>query len=158
MKIDLSAVPVRSGTGYPKRFHHVRGDIAARSWQAVGDAAGLTMFGVNRCVLPPGAVSSLRHWHTREDELVVVLEGELVMVTDEGETIMRAGDIAGFPKGHEDGHCFVNRSDRAATFLAIGNRSPDDECFYSDVNLRAESERQGGRYVSRSGVPYDDCP
>lgn len=155
-KIDLEKVPIKSGSGYPKRFQRVRGDIAAKRWQAVGDAAGLTVFGVNRMVLDPGAVSSLRHWHTHEDEFVVVLEGELAMITDEGETMMRAGDMAGFPKGVQNGHCFVNRSPAPAVFLAIGNRSEDDECFYSEVDLRVRSEKQGGGFVSRDGKPYED--
>jgi uncharacterized cupin superfamily protein len=155
-KIDLEKVPYKSGSSYPKRFQQVRGDIAAKRWQGVGDAAGLTVFGVNRMVMEPGAASSLRHWHTHEDEFVVVLEGELVMVTDEGETTMRAGDMVGFPKGVENGHCFVNRSEAVAVFLAIGNRSEDDECFYVDVDMRARSERQGGGYVSRAGEPYVD--
>jgi uncharacterized cupin superfamily protein len=155
-KIHLDEIPFKTGTGYPKRFHHVRGNIAAKRWQPVGDAAGLTAFGVNRMVLEPGAVSSLRHWHTHEDEFVVVLEGELVMVTDEGETLLRAGEMAGFPKGVENGHCFMNRSSAPATFLAIGNRSAEDECIYSEVDLRLRSEKQGGGFVSRDGVPYEE--
>src|SRR5688572_16888395 len=82
--IDLDKVPIKSGSSYPKQFHQVRGNIAAKKWQPVGDAAGLTMFGVNRMMMEPGAASSLRHWHTHEDELVVILEGELVLITNEG--------------------------------------------------------------------------
>ena len=153
--IDLDKVPIKSGSSYPKQFHQVRGNIAAKKWQPVGDAAGLTMFGVNRMMMEPGAASSLRHWHTHEDEFVVILEGELVLITNEGETVMRAGDMAGFPKGVDNGHCLVNRSKSPAIFLAIGNRDPDDECIYADVDMRARSDRQGGGYVSRDGVPYD---
>lgn len=157
-KLDLSTVPVSSGTRYPRRFHHVLGDISARRWQRVGDAAGLSRFGVNRVVLAPGAVSSLRHWHTTEEEFVVVLEGEAVMRTDDGETLMRAGDMVGFPARFENGHCFINRSAAPAVLLAVGMRDDDDETNYSDVDLFAKSERNGGGFVSRAGTPYDDTP
>lgn len=93
MKIDVGKVPAIQRTGYPKRFHQAGGNILLRRWQELGDAAGLTQFGVNRVVIAPGGMSSLRHWHTDEDEFVVMLEGELVMITDEGEALMRAGDI-----------------------------------------------------------------
>jgi uncharacterized cupin superfamily protein len=157
-KLDLSTVPVNTGTKYPRRFNLTRGDIAARRWQRVGEAAGLTRFGVNRVVLAPGAASSLRHWHTHEEEFVVVLEGEAVMITDDGETPMRAGDMAGFPAHFENGHCFVNRSSAPAVLLAMGTRDEDDETHYSDVDLHARSDRDGGGYVSRAGARYDDTP
>jgi uncharacterized cupin superfamily protein len=155
-KIDLSSVLVRQRTGYPKRFHKVGGDILLRRWQELGDAAGLTQFGVNRVVLPPGAASSLRHWHTDEDEFILMLEGELVLVTDEGETRMRAGDMAGFAKGRENGHHFLNRSAKDAVLIAIGTRSATDVCFYSDVDMKVDS--RDNRYVTRAGVPYEDIP
>lgn len=154
-KIDLSAIPARTGTGYPKRFHHVNGDIPSRSVQPVG--RGLEAFGANRCVLPPGSASSLRHYHTHEDELVIVLSGQLVMLTDEGETPMGPGDVASFPAGSTNAHCFVNRSSEPAVFFAIGNNHPDDECFYPDVGMRAKASSAGGGYVSReTGEPYPD--
>lgn len=156
MKIDLESVPVIRRTGYPKRFHRTGGDILLRSWQALGDAAGLTQFGVNRVVLAPGGMSSLRHWHTDEDEFVVMLEGELVLVTDEGDTVLAAGDMAGFAKGVADGHHLVNRSAKDAVFLAIGTRSEADVCFYSDVDMMVAN--RDNRYVTRAGVPYDDVP
>ncbi len=157
-KLDLTQVPVQSGTRYPRRFNSVNGDITARRWQRVGEAAGLTDLGVNRVVLEPGVVSSLRHWHTHDDEMAVVLEGEVVMITNEGETVMRKGEMAGFPKGAQNGHCFVNRSATPVVILAIGGRSPDDETFYSEVDLHAPSDASGKGYQSRAGVPYDDVP
>jgi uncharacterized cupin superfamily protein len=157
-KLDLSTVPVNEGTKYPGRFNHTRGDIAARRWQRVGVAAGLSHIGVNRVVLAPGAASSLRHWHTRDEEFVVVLEGEAVMITDDGETLMRVGDMAGFPAQHSNGHCFVNRTSSPAVLLAIGTRDEDDETHYSEVDLFAHSDRDGGGYVSRAGERYDDTP
>jgi uncharacterized cupin superfamily protein len=150
-KLDLAALPFKDGTRYPKRYQQVNGDITARRWQGV--AVGLTAFGANRVVLPPGSVSSLRHWHTREDELVVVLEGELVMLTDEGETPMVAGDFASFPKGSTNAHCFVNRSAKQAVMLAIGNDDAADDCFYPDVGMRTKD----GVYVAQdTGEPYPD--
>jgi len=155
-KVDVSQVPTHVGSGYPKRFHHVNGNIPARSYQDV--ALGLTDFGANRCTLPPGSASSLRHYHTHDDELVVVLSGAVVMLTDEGETPMGPGDIASFPKGVTNAHCFANRSTEPAVILAIGKNDPDDECFYPDVDMRAKSPNQGGGYVSRTtGEPYTDA-
>ncbi|MEZ6022021.1 MAG: cupin domain-containing protein [Hyphomonadaceae bacterium] len=93
---------------------------------ASGDAAGLTQFGVNLVTLDPGVWSSQRHWHAKEDEFVYMLEGELVLVTDAGEEIMRAGDSAGFKAGVRDGHVLQNRSDKPARFLVVGGRDADD--------------------------------
>ena len=155
-KLELSTLPWASGTRYPRRFNQTHGDITARRWQRVGEAAGLQGFGVNRVVLAPGAVSSLRHWHTTEEEFVVVLEGQVVMLTNAGETPMQAGDMVGFPANFPDGHCFVNRSGAPAVLLGIGTRRDDDETHYSDVDLRAKADRDGGGYVSRAEQPYDD--
>jgi uncharacterized cupin superfamily protein len=153
-KIDLSSLPIRIGARYPKRFLQANGDTTLRQSQQV--AAGLTAFGANRTLLPPGAASSLRHYHTREDELVIVLSGELVMLTNAGETAMRAGDIASFPAGVEDAHTFVNRSSEPAVIVAIGNNSEDDVWFYPDVGMRGNNE---GGYVSiATGEPYPDDP
>jgi uncharacterized cupin superfamily protein len=151
-KVDLSGLPVRVGADYPKRFLQANGDTTRRQQQKVG--VGLTAFGANRVTLPPGAASSLRHYHTREDELVIVLSGELVMLTNAGETPMRAGDIASFPMGVEDAHAFVNRSSEPAVIVAIGNNSEDDAWFYPDLGMRGDS-RLG--YVSiETGEPYPD--
>ncbi|MBM3490933.1 MAG: cupin domain-containing protein [Alphaproteobacteria bacterium] len=146
-KIDVAAAPERSGCRYPAPF-----DVPcrARAWKSLGDAAGLTQFGVNLCTLPPGAWSSQRHWHEREDEFVYVLTGELVLVTDAGEEILRAGDCAGFKAGTRDGHCLRNRGDLVATFLAIGSRDAADSGSYSDIDLRFTP--QG--FTRKDGTPY----
>jgi uncharacterized cupin superfamily protein len=157
-KLDLAAVEIQTGAKYPRRFWKTNGDLDARSWQRVGKAAGLTQVAVNRVVLRPNAVSSLRHWHTHDDEFVVMLEGEAVMLTDDGETVMRTGDMVGFPAGVKNGHCFVNRSSANAVILALGPSSPQDETFYSDVDLHAKSDEAGGGYVARNGQRYDDTP
>src|SRR6186713_2286162 len=117
-KIDLAAVPERKGAGYPRPF-----DVpcATRTRRRLGDAGGLEDFGVNLMTLPPGGWSSQRHWHSDEDEFVYVLEGELTLVEDHGETRLRAGDCAAFPKNSGNGHHLVNRSPAAAVYLEVGS-------------------------------------
>jgi uncharacterized cupin superfamily protein len=151
-KIDLTRVPVRLGSRYPDRFKRVNGDTTTREVQKVSQ--GLTVFGANRVLLPPGAASSLRHYHTHEDELVIVLSGELVMLTNAGETPMHAGDIVSFPKGVADAHTFVNRSMAPAVLIAIGNDSDEDEWFYPDVRMRGNN--QVGYVSVDTGEPFPD--
>lgn len=155
-KIDLNAVPEQCGTGYPKRFHAIKGDILKRNFRRVGQAGGLTQFGVNWVRLESGGVSSLRHWHMQEDEFIVVLEGELVMITDEGEAIMHAGDMAAFPKGVENGHHFLNRSARDAVLLAVGTKNREEVAYYSDVDMMVGPG--DAPYRTRAGTVYGDIP
>lgn len=130
--IDPARLPVISQIGYLPAYKPA---VAGRSWQAVGTAGGLSQFGANLVTLVPGAWSSQRHWHTAEDELVVMLAGELVLVEDGGETVMRPGDIATFKAGVANGHHLQNRGSAAATFLAIGTDRPsEDECHYPDID------------------------
>jgi uncharacterized cupin superfamily protein len=150
-KIDIGAIPVRTGTDYPEEFRHV---VAGRERQRLGDAGGLTQFGVNLTRLRPGAASALRHWHEVEDELVYVLEGELVLVEDGGETILRAGDAATFKSGAANGHHLVNRSGRDAVLLEIGTRPERDVVHYPDIDLRLEYDEAGDRWMHRSGESY----
>jgi uncharacterized cupin superfamily protein len=151
-KVDLTQAPVRIGSGYPKQFQHVHGDTTARLQQRV--SSGLTAIGASRVVLPPGAASSLRHYHTKQDELVIVLSGELVLLTDAGETPMLAGDIATFAKGATDAHTFVNRSANPAVIVAVSNQSDEDEWFYPDVGMCGDNRRG---YVSiATGEPFAD--
>lgn len=146
-KINVAAVPQLSGCGYPAPFDR---PCAPRAWKSLGDAAGLTQFGVNLCTLPPGAWSSQRHWHELEDEFVHVLTGELVLVTDAGEEILRPGDCAAFKAGVADGHCLRNQGDRVATFLAIGTRDAADNGGYSDIDLRFTPTG----FTRKDGTPY----
>jgi uncharacterized cupin superfamily protein len=147
-KIDVDALPVRQGSGYPEPFYRRSPN---RTKRRLGDGAGLTDFGVNLTRLPPGEWSSARHWHVLEDEFVYVLEGELVLVTDEGETVLRAGECAGFPKNTPNGHHLLNRSDKDAVYLEVGTRSGDAEvCNYPDIDLHLE----GGRYFRKDGTVY----
>ena len=148
-KIDLKAIPQRTGSSYPPPFNEKPG---GRIRQALGNAGGLSDFGVNLLSLPPGAWSSQRHWHTAEDEFVYVLSGELTLVTDAGEEILRAGDCVAFPKNASNGHHFINKSNALATCLEIGNRSDDDVCYYSDIDLHIDTKV--GRYTHKDGTPY----
>lgn len=150
-KIAIDALPVRTGSGYPEPFDRA---CANRRRRALGDAGSLSDFGVNLLELPPGAWSSQRHWHSAEDEFVWVLSGELVLIENEGETILRAGDCAAFPKNSGDGHHLVNRSDTMATAFEVGSRRPlEDDCSYSDIDLHIGPGRDAG-YTRKDGSPY----
>src|ERR1700755_3280518 len=120
-KIDIAAIPVREGCGYPAPFDQA---CAGRTRRRLGDAAGLGDFGVNLMTLPPGKWSSQRHWHSHEDEFVYVLEGEVVCVEDDGDHVLRPGDCVGWKAGVTNGHCLQNRSDRDAVYLEVGTRGP----------------------------------
>jgi len=137
-KIDPEAAPLRIGSGYPAPFHEMS---RTREKRALGDAGGLTDFGVNLVTLPPGEWSSQRHWHEHEDEFVLVLAGEVMLVTDAGETPLGAGDCAAFPKGLADGHHLVNHGTTPARYLEIGTRSAADTCHYPDIDLLWADER-----------------
>jgi uncharacterized cupin superfamily protein len=145
-RIDIAAIAERVGSSYPAPFSQHAG---TRIKKALGDAAGLTDFGVNLTRLPPGEWSSQRHWHSHEDELVYVLAGELTLHTDEGEQLLRAGDAAAFPKGQPNGHHLINRGDAMAVFLEIGSRDADDVVSYPDVDLHFD-----GGYMHKDGSPY----
>jgi uncharacterized cupin superfamily protein len=152
-RIDASALTSVVGTIYPSPF-----DMPCRSRERtkLGEAAGLSQFGVNLLRLPPGAWSSQRHWHTREDEFVYVLSGEVVLVTDGKEEVLRAGDAAGFPAGDADGHCLQNRSNADARVLEIGTRVPGETAYYSDIDMVAQTDGNRTVYTRRDGTPYPD--
>ncbi|HEV2363548.1 MAG TPA: cupin domain-containing protein [Caulobacteraceae bacterium] len=149
-KIDVAATPEKSGSSYPAPLD---APCAATSWKVLARSHGLTHFGVNLSRLPPGAWSSQRHWHSHEDEFIWVVEGELVLITDAGEETMRAGDCAAFKAGDPDGHHFVNRSNRDALILEIGNADAErDVCDYPDIDMVAGPGELGYRH--RDGRPY----
>lgn len=149
-KLDLTQVPVKSGSIYPAPYAEM---MAGRTSLRLGDAGGLTQFGVNLVTLQPGALSSLRHWHLNEDEFVMVTAGECVLVQDEGETAMRAGDCAAFPAGDGNGHHFINRSDAPATFLVVGTKAAHEVCTYSDVDLKVEMGGGKAHFTHKDGSP-----
>lgn len=149
-KIDPMRAPEGRGTRYPEMF---AGPCKARLWRRLGDAAGLTQFGVNRLVLAPGAWSSQRHWHALEDEFVWVLSGEVVMIDDSGEQPMVAGDCAGFPAGDRNGHHFVNRSGSEAVLLVVGSRNDDDYGEYPDIDMKFVRD-PARPFAHKDGTPY----
>ena len=150
-KIDIAAVPARQGAGYPAPFDQ---PCAGRVRRRFGDAGGLTDFGLNLMHLPPGNWSSQRHWHSHEDEFVYVLSGELILVEDGGETVLRAGDSAAFPKNSRNGHHMINRGTEPATYLEVGSRQPMDLTTCSDIDMM--SANADGRFVHKDGTSYPD--
>jgi len=151
--LDPATVTARTGTGYPTE--EMRKVVAGRAKHPLGDALGLTTFGVNLTRLEPGAASALRHWHLRQDEFVYVLEGELTLVTDEGEQVLGRGTCAGFPGGVPNGHHLVNRASTPAVYLEVGDRLPGDGAEYPDRDLKVRATPAGWRYAHRDGRPYD---
>lgn len=146
-KVDLDSLPRVSRSGYPAPFDRA---VAGRSWVEIAEAVGLSQFGANLCTLEPGAWSSQRHWHSAEDELVVVLAGQLFLVEEGGQTEMGPGDVATFRAGDANGHHLQNRSGAAATFLAIGPNHPEiDVCTYPDIGMVLD--RNGYRFLG--GAP-----
>jgi uncharacterized cupin superfamily protein len=152
-KIDVGSLPVRRGTTYPEPFART---VDGREWQSLSEFAGLTQFGVNLVRIKPGAASSQRHWHEHEDEFVYMVEGELVLIEDEGETLVKPGDAAGFKAAVPNGHHLVNRTDRDAVFLVVGTRATRERCHYPDIDLVHQQDGDRYRLTHRSGAPYGD--
>jgi uncharacterized cupin superfamily protein len=150
-KIDMASVKVESSSGYPEPYRAV---VAGRSRQRLGNAIGLDQFGVNLTRLKPGAQSAQRHWHAAEDEFVYVIEGTLVLCENDGETVLKAGDAAGFKAGVANGHCLVNRSDKDAVYLEIGTRHEREQVDYPDIDLRVRKDESGLIYTHKSGESY----
>jgi uncharacterized cupin superfamily protein len=149
---DPMQLPGRRGTIYPTPF---ASGFERRIKRALTEALGLTQFGVNLTTLEPGAMSSLRHWHAKEDECVYMLEGELVLVTDDGERVLKPGMAAGFPAGEANGHHIINRGSAPATYLEICTRSPDEDATYPDVDMHGEKRDGKFRFFKKSGEPYE---
>lgn len=147
-KIDFEAIPQANRTGYPAPYD---APMAGRWIRRLAGPAGLTEMGASHVVLRPGAWTSQRHWHALEDELLVMLSGEAVLVEDEGETVLRAGDIAAWPKGVRNGHHLQNRSDADCSLVAISaGDSANDHGEYPDIDLRFA----GDDYLHKDGTPY----
>ena len=150
--LDPKTVQARRGSSYPAPF---RAAVEDREKRPLGDALGLTQFGVNLVQLPPGCWSAQRHWHTHEDEFVYVLDGELTLVTDAGEQVLRAGMAAGFPAGTPDGHHLINRTKQPATYLEVGTRREDlDEVDYPDIDMAVRHQGGSQMFVRKNGEPY----
>jgi len=149
--LDPGGVAPRTGSGYPPPFRPL---VAGREKRALGDAVGLRNFGVNLVRLPPGSGSSQRHWHTRQDEFIYVVEGEVVLITDAGEQRLGPGMCAGFPAGRPDGHHLVNRTAADALYLEVGDRLPGDEADYPDIDLTLRLIDGKPTFLHKDGKPY----
>ncbi len=151
-KIDIARVKEVIGTGYPAPFDK---PCLKRGRRRLGDAAKLTQFGVNLLRLKPGVWSAQRHWHSHEDEFIFVVKGQVVLITNAGEEVLRAGDCAGFKAGKKDGHQLQNRSKSEALVLEVGTRSKIDVTEYPDIDMRFDpAAKKGGAYVHKNGKPY----
>lgn len=148
---DPRDLPEQSSTGYPEPY---RSRVAGRHRRRLGDAAGLKNFGVNLTRLDPGAESSMRHWHAKQDEFIYVLEGEVTLVTDSGKQRLPAGMAAGFPAGKADGHQLVNETDRPVLYLEIGDRTAGDSANYPDVDMAARLVDGKWIFTRKDGTPY----
>jgi uncharacterized cupin superfamily protein len=149
--LDPMTVPSSESTNYPGAF---KGAVEGRAKRRLGDALGLRHFGVNVTTIKPGARSALRHWHSREDEFIYLLSGELVLVTDAAEQTLTVGMCAGFPAGRADGHHLVNRGSQDAVYLEVGDRDPADAVTYPDDDLVAVTTPQGRRFTRKDGAFY----
>ena len=151
-KVDISKLETRVGSpNYPAAFKPA---CAGRHKTALGNAVGLSQFGVNLTRLEPGSATSIRHWHENEDEFVYVLQGECVLVEDGGETMLKAGDCAGWKANVPNGHCIVNKSNADVLLLEVGTRSPKERAHYPDVDLAFEREGTNVTVMHKDGTPY----
>ncbi|MGI8526167.1 MAG: cupin domain-containing protein [Pseudolabrys sp.] len=150
-KIDIDKIAIDTATGYPPQH---RKEIEGRSRLRLGNAIGLTQFGANLCTLKPGAQSSQRHWHQNEDEFVYVLDGEVVLKEDGGETVLKKGDAAGWKAGVPDGHTLINRSDRDAVVLEVGTRAPSETAHYPDIDMLFQRDGATRRVTRKSGESF----
>jgi uncharacterized cupin superfamily protein len=150
-ELDVSTIPEKGGTGYPA---HLAAITHGRFRKRLGDAGGLTQFGVNICRVEPGSGSSHRHWHHNEDEMVYILSGEAVLIENECETVLKPGDAATFKAGVPNGHTLVNRGAVDLVFLEIGTRANDEIAEYPDVDLRAVKDADGYHFTHKDGTKY----
>lgn len=149
--IDPETAPKRVGSGYPAPFAE---PCRTRVKRALGDVAGLKNFGVNLTELPPGAWSSQRHWHEKQDEFIYVISGELTLVSDAGETVLKPGMCAGFPAGKPDGHHLINKSNRTAIYLEVGDRTAGENVEYPDIDMRGRTLEGKYTFIRRDGTRY----
>ena len=149
--LDPATVEPVIGSNYPPQF---KPGVAGREKRRLGEALGLKNFGINLTTIKAGSASALRHWHSKEDEFIYMLRGELVLITDAGEQLLQAGMAAGFPAGKADGHCLVNRTTRDAVYLEVGDRQAEDEAKYPDVDLDRRNTPAGRTFCHKDGTPY----
>jgi uncharacterized cupin superfamily protein len=148
-------VPAKTGGNYPAPHDD---DLGRCEMWPLGDAGGLTQFGALIETLYPGAFSSLRHWHEKEDEFLYLLDGEVVLIDDDGEHAMQPGDAAAFRAGDQNGHRLQNRSGRPATYLMVGTRATEDRCHYADVDMLLTKTKTGKEFTRRDGTALRSTP
>lgn len=148
-KIDLSNAKIITGTAYPNEFSF---ECQERIRRKIGNLGGISDFGVNITMLPPNCWSSQRHWHTHEDEMIYIIEGEAVLVENDLETSLKAGDFAAFPKNSKNGHHLINKSDRPVIYIEIGSRNMNDVTYCSDIDMK--SANSDGIFTKNDGTPY----
>ena len=152
-KLDLSSVPVKTGSGYPGSL---AAKVGARTQQRVGEAGGLTQFGANIVTLPAGALSSLRHWHEEQDEALIVLSGTLTLVDDSGESTLQAGDVCTFPAGEANGHQIINHSDTDGSFFVVGPHTDHEPAWYSDLDMKISTQNGKGEFTRKDDSPLPE--
>lgn len=152
MIVDPKNVPESTGSNYPQQFKYA---VAGRVKKRLGEAAGLQNFGVNLVRLAPGSCSALRHWHTCQDEFIYVLEGEVTLITNSGEQVLKSGMAAGFPAGDADGHHLINHTDSDVVYLEIGDRTSGDSVNYPDDDLIAKASEKGWIFTHKNGELYE---
>jgi uncharacterized cupin superfamily protein len=149
-KLDLAALPVRTGSIYPSPYDAI---VAGRTSLRLGDAGGLTQFGVNMVTLAPGAASSMRHWHEVEDEFIMVTAGVCTMVTNDGAVDMHPGDCVAFPAGTPDAHTFINNTAAPASFLVVGSKSKAEVAHYPDQGIKVIMTGGKPTFLTEDGAP-----
>ena len=149
--LDPMSLEPRTGSGYPEPY---RSRVLPRAKRPLGKALGLATIGINHTTLPPGKESSMRHWHTHEEEFIYVLEGEVVLITDAGEQTLGAGMCAGFPLGTGDAHQLVNRSSQPAVYLEVSNRDAEDRAFYPDEDLQYNGANAPVMFTRKDGSKF----
>ena len=149
--VVASTLPARFGSGYPEPFDKL---CALRKKQPLGEPFNLTQFGVNLVTIPPSAWSSQRHWHSKEDEFILILEGRPTLVTDEGETELSPGMCTGFPAGSSNGHHLINNTDADVVYVEVGSRYDADDVTYSDIDMQVKGRGLGGVFTRKNGESY----
>ena len=152
-KIDIVNIPWGNTASYPKEFAYA---ISGREKRKLGDAVGLTQFGVNISRIKAGGASALRHWHETEDEFIYVLKGELVLKENDGEIVLKPGDAAGWRANGGIGHCLINRSTQDAVYLEVGTRSKSERVHYPDVDFFMERDDKARHWKRKNGEPIKE--
>ena len=155
-KIDYDTLEMVKGRYLPSLAAYTNGITDNYAKGAVGDKAGLTQFGVNRAVLEPGAGTSMRHWHVNQDEFVIIFEGTVTLIDDDGEHQLKAGDCAGFKAGDANGHHIINKSDKVAILFEIGTRTDTETAYYADYDLMVIKKDGEYHFTRKNGEKLPD--